>query len=220
MSLYSIGDVHGCVKSLEALIDEIQPSDEDHLVFIGDYVDRGPDSKGVIDFLLTLPDRCRCTFLRGNHEAMMLNFLDRNELELWHINGGDATLASYSVDGRVEIPETHVDFIRDTVSYHEEPEFFFVHAGLKPHLTIMENLQQHSSEVFLWERSHLAVTERVWEKPVVCGHTPQREPINESKLICIDTGCVYINYPGYGTLTAVRLPDREMIRVPNREYGP
>lgn len=218
MSLYAIGDIHGCVKSLEALIDKIQPSADDHLVFIGDYVDRGPDSKGVIDLLQNLAEVRRCTFLRGNHEAMMLNFLDRSELELWHINGGDATLASYSVDGRVEIPEDHVEFIRDTVSYHEEPDFFFVHAGLKPDLTIMENLQRYSSDVFLWERSHLAVQEYAWEKPIVCGHTPQREPINEPKLICIDTGCVYLSYPGYGTLTAVRLPEREMIRVQNQEF--
>ena len=216
MSLYAIGDIHGCAKTLESLIAEIAPTAEDHLVFIGDYVDRGPDSKGVIDVLVDLPSRCRCTFLRGNHEEMMLNFLDHNELELWHINGGDATLASYTTGGRVEIPDDHVEFIRDTVSYHDEPDFFFVHAGLKPHLTILENLAQYSSEIFLWERSHLAAAEHVWEKPVVCGHTPQREPINSEKLICIDTGCVYVSYPGYGMLTAVRLPEREMIKVP---YG-
>jgi len=218
MSLYAIGDIHGCAKTLEALIEEINPGEADHLVFIGDYVDRGPDSKGVIDMLLELRDRCPCTFLRGNHEAMMLNFIDHSELELWHINGGDATLASYSDGGRVDLPEEHIEFIRDTVSYHDEPDFFLVHAGLKPDLTIMENLERYSSETFLWERSHLAASELAWEKPVVCGHTPQREPINKPKLICIDTGCVYVSYPGYGTLTAVRLPDREMIRIPYQEF--
>ena len=217
MSLYAIGDIHGCARTLDALIDVINPDQDDHLVFIGDYVDRGPDSKGVIDSLLNLKSRCRCTFLRGNHEAMMLDFLDHNDLELWHINGGDATLDSYTVDGRVEIPDEHIAFIRDTLSYHEEPDFFMVHAGLKPNLTIMENLARFSSDVFLWERSHLAAPEFVWEKPVVCGHTPQRDPIDKPKLICIDTGCVYVSYPGYGTLTAVRLPDREMIRVRNVE---
>ena len=217
MSLYAIGDIHGCAQTLEALVEEIDPTENDHLVFIGDYIDRGPDSKGVINVLLQLRDRFQCTFLRGNHEAMMLNYLDHNELELWHINGGDSTLASYSNEGRVEIPEEHVEFIRDTVYYHDEPDFFFVHAGLKPDLTILENLERHSSDTFLWERSHLSATELAWEKPVVCGHTPQREPIDTPKLICIDTGCVYVSYPGYGTLTAVKLPEREMIRIPYQE---
>ena len=217
MSLYAIGDVHGCVLSLIALIEDIDPTPDDHVVFIGDYVDRGPDSKGVIDYLIDLRERCRCTFLRGNHEAMMLNYIDYNELELWHINGGDATLASYTEMGRLHIPDEHVEFIRETVSYHDEPNYFFVHAGLKPHMTIMENLASHSDEVFLWERSHLSAQDFDWEKPVVCGHTPQKEPISRPKLICIDTGCVYVSYPGYGTLTAVKLPEREMIGVSNRE---
>ena len=126
MSLYAIGDIHGCAQTLEALVEEIDPTENDHLVFIGDYIDRGPDSKGVINVLLQLRNRFLRTFLRGNHEAMMLNYLDHNELELWHINGGDSTLASYSNEGRVEIPEEHVEFIRDTVYYHDEPDFFFV----------------------------------------------------------------------------------------------
>ena len=218
MSLYAIGDIHGCRRTLEALLEEIGPTVDDHLVFIGDYVDRGPDSKGVIDVLLDLRQDCRCTFLRGNHEAMMLDFIDHNDLDLWHINGGDATLESYRVDGQVHIPDEHIAFVRDTVSYHDEPDFFFVHAGLKPSLTIMENLARFSSDIFLWERSHLSSSEYVWERPVVCGHTPQRDPIDKPKLICIDTGCVYIQYPGYGTLTAVRLPEREMIRVENCEH--
>lgn len=218
MSLYAIGDIHGCVRTLEGLVEQIDPMRDDHLVFIGDYVDRGPNSKGVIEYLLGLRDRVRCTFLRGNHEAMMLNYINHNELELWHINGGDSTLASYTDKGRLEIPDKHVEFVRDTDHYYDDADFFFVHAGLKPGLTILENLERYSSDVFLWERSHLAATELAWEKPVVCGHTPQREPINEEKLICIDTGCVYVSYPGYGTLTAVKLPEREMIRIPNREY--
>lgn len=214
MSLYGIGDIHGCAKTLELLLEEISPDADDHLVFIGDYVDRGPDSRGVIDRLLRLQHECRCTFLRGNHEEMMLDFLDFRESELWHINGGDATLRSYlSSDGTYDIPDTHTAFLRDTIAFWSEPDYFFVHAGLKPHMTIEENLTHHSSEVFLWERSHLAAKELVWEKPVVCGHTPQREPINRPRLICIDTGCVYVSYPGYGMLTAVSLPDRDMIQV-------
>ncbi len=217
MSLYAIGDIHGCAKTMDDLIEAIDPGDEDHLVFIGDYIDRGPDSKGVIDRLIKLSGTCRCTFLRGNHEEMMLNFLDHHELEIWHINGGDSTLASYTRDGRVEIPDEHVEFIRSTLLYLDTPQFFLVHAGLRPAESIEENIQRYSSEVFLWERSHLGASELAWDKPVVCGHTPQREPIDDPLLICIDTGCVYVSYSGYGTLTAVKLPEREMIRVPNSE---
>jgi len=202
---------------MEALIEKIDPIENDHLIFIGDYIDRGPDSKSVVDVLLQLGNRCRCTFLRGNHEAMLLNYLDYDEAELWQINGGDSTLASYSKEGWIDIPEEHVEFFRDTVYYHDEPDFFFVHAGLKPDLTILENLERYSSETFLWERSHLSAPELAWEKPIVCGHTPQRKPIDAPKLICIDTGCVYVSYPGYGTLTAILLPEREMIQVPYQE---
>lgn len=214
MNLYGIGDIHGCVNTLNLLLEKIAPGADDHLVFIGDYVDRGPNTKGVIDRLIRLQGECKCTFLRGNHEEMMLDFLDFRESELWHINGGDATLASYQVGkGNFDIPDDHEAFIRETVAYWDEPDFFFVHAGLKPHLTIEENLTHHSLEVFLWERSHLAAKELAWEKTVVCGHTPQREPINRPRLICIDTGCVYVSYPGYGVLTAVRLSERDMIQV-------
>jgi len=214
MSLYGIGDIHGCVNTLNLLLEKIEPGADDHLVFIGDYVDRGPNTKAVIERLIRLQGECECTFLRGNHEEMMLDFLDFRESELWHINGGDATLASYLTGtDNYDIPEEHETFIRATVAYWNEPDFFFVHAGLKPHLTIEENLVHHSSEVFLWERSHLAAKELAWEKPVVCGHTPQREPIDRPLLICIDTGCVYMSYPGYGVLTAVRLPERDMIQV-------
>ena len=90
---------------------------------------------------------------------------------------------------------------------------FFVHAGLKPHLTIEENLEQNDEKVFMWEREHLGSESFSWEKTVVCGHTPRPEPINRDKLILIDTGCVYHMQPGMGRLTAVRLPEREFIDV-------
>ena len=218
MALYAIGDIHGCAKTLNALLDRIAPSEDDHLVFVGDYIDRGPDSKGAIDRLIQLKDECKCTFLRGNHEAMMLDFLNFNELGLWRINGGQATLDSYRTGKELNISEEHESFIRNTLLYYDDPAFFFVHAGLKAHLSIEQNIEQYGEEVYLWERSHLAASDFAWEKPVVCGHTPQREPIDRPELICIDTGCVYHTYPGFGYLTAVKLPEREMIRVYNLEY--
>ncbi len=215
MGLIAIGDIHGCPKSLDALLEEIDPSSDDHLLFVGDYIDRGPDSKGVIDRLLDLREEVECTFLRGNHESLMLGYLDSGAFNLWRVNGGVSTLQSYlgEEDTDFDLPEAHTEFVRNTKLYHETDDFFFVHAGLKPELTIEENLEAHDEKVFLWERGHLEATEFAWEKPVVCGHTPQPEPINREKLLLIDTGCVYHMQPGMGRLTAVRLPEREFIDV-------
>lgn len=215
MGLIAIGDIHGCPKSLDALLERIDPSPDDHLLFIGDYIDRGPDSKAVIDRLLDLREEVDCTFLRGNHESMMLGYLDSGAFNLWRVNGGISTLQSYAEEGETEfdIPESHAEFVRNTKLYHETDDFFFVHAGLKAHLTIEKNLEEGDEKVFLWERGHLEASEYAWEKPVVCGHTPRPEPINRDKLILIDTGCVYHMQPGMGQLTAVYLPEREFVSV-------
>ncbi|PSQ96684.1 MAG: serine/threonine protein phosphatase [Bacteroidetes bacterium SW_9_63_38] len=216
MGLIAIGDIHGCAKSFEALLDEIDPSPDDHLVFVGDYIDRGPDSKGVIDRLLELREEVECTFLRGNHESLMLGYLDSGAFNLWRVNGGVSTLQSYLENERsedIEIPEHHAEFVRETKLYYETDDFFLVHAGLRPDLTIEENLEQSDDKVFMWERDHLDSESLAWEKTVVCGHTPQPEPIDREKLILIDTGCCYHMQPGMGRLTAVRLPEREFMDV-------
>lgn len=214
MSLIAIGDIHGCARTLDALLDTLAPGVDDHLVFIGDYIDRGPDSRGVIDRLLVLREHQSCTFLRGNHEAMMLQFLDRGDAALWEMNGGLATLESYRKNGHPRITAAHEQFVRETELYYDTPDFFFVHAGLKAAFSIAENIQHFGEEVFLWEREHLSVMEPLWEKPVVCGHTPQRVPIVRPRLLCIDTGCVFHAYSGFGTLTAIHLPERRIVSEP------
>jgi serine/threonine protein phosphatase 1 len=213
MGLIAIGDIHGCAATLEVLLDRLDPTSDDHLLFVGDYIDRGPDSKDVIDQLLDLRQDVPCTFLRGNHEAMMIDYLEAGAFNLWQMNGGVSTLQSYAggAGGEFSIPDLHADFVRDTKLYHDTEEFFFVHAGLKPHLTVEENLEQGDEEVFLWERGHLEADTVAWEKTVVCGHTPQPEPLSRDKLLNIDTGCVYHTRPGMGRLTAVHLPEREFV---------
>lgn len=214
MGLIAIGDIHGCARTLERLLEKIDPSLDDHLVFVGDYVDRGPDSKSVVEQLLNLQETHRCTFLRGNHEALMRTYLDGQDYSLWRVNGGDTTLDSYSNESRtIDIPETHETFLRSAELYYETPDFFFVHGGLKPHLTIRENLDRFDEDVLLWERSHLDARDVAWEKTVVCGHTPRKEPIDRDHLIALDTGCVYYTHPGLGRLTAVYLPERTFVSV-------
>ena len=144
----------------------------------------------------------------------MLDYLDHGNYQLWGMNGGTATLRSYTANGQpARIPDAHVQFVRETELYLDTPEFFFVHAGLRPELSVAENLAQCGEDTFLWERDHLDAPELRWEKTVVCGHTPRPEPLNRDRLIDIDTGCVYHLHPHMGRLTAVRLPEREFVMV-------
>jgi serine/threonine protein phosphatase 1 len=221
MNLIAVGDVHGCPDTLDVLLDRLELDAEDHLVFVGDYIDRGPNSKRVIERLLALSEEQACTFLRGNHEALMLDYLDggtggvhaTRALRLWQQNGGGSTLRSYANGQAAHLPEAHVAFVRATKLYHETPDFFFVHAGIKAERTIRENIEREDDQTFLWERGHLEAPQLAWEKPIVCGHTPRRQPVSRDKLIAIDTGCVYHQHPGLGRLTAVRLPEREFVSV-------
>ncbi|NTW48353.1 MAG: serine/threonine protein phosphatase [Chlorobiales bacterium] len=219
----AIGDIHGCLDQLQELVEEkLAPTKNQTLVFLGDYIDRGPNSKGVVEYLIQLRDRYNCVFLMGNHEIMMLEYLSFGSSNAWSLNGGDATLASYSPNGILEIPDSHIDFISSCPYYYDTPNFFFVHAGLKPYFTIEDNLSKFSPHDLTWERDHLAkehieTQDYVWEKTVVCGHTPQSSPLILNKLICIDTGCVYSKSSNLGKLTAIRLPSYEIVQVKNQQ---
>lgn len=220
MSFIAIGDIHGCSQTLDHLLRTLQPAAEDHLVFVGDYVDRGPDSKGVVERCLMLASLHQCTFLRGNHEGYVLDFLAGRIDPLWDVNGGAATRRSYlDSAGRIAVPDVHRRFFLETELYLETPNWVFVHAGLRPDRTVRDNLVECGSDVFLEERGHLRVNDAAlkWEKTVVCGHTPTPQPINREKLIGIDTGCVWGAHRGFGRLTAVRLPEREFVSVKNRD---
>ncbi|MDX1439840.1 MAG: metallophosphoesterase family protein [Rubricoccaceae bacterium] len=224
MSITAIGDIHGCRKTLELLLERLDARPEDHLLFVGDYVDRGPDSYGVIELLIELERQGaegvgpQCTFLRGNHDQMMLDAIDypddREIQELWRINGGGPTTASYQVNDALPYLEEHVEFLRRTELLHETNKFVFVHAGLNPDATIEQNVTFFDPQIALWTRAHLSSDLGLWEKTVVCGHTPRPQPINKERLINIDTGAVYAHIPGMGRLTAVRLPQREFVDVP------
>lgn len=211
----AIGDVHGCAESLKALVGKLdeQTLAERQIVFVGDYIDRGPDSKGVVDYLLEFRREHDCVFIRGNHEQMMLDAIEEGNMGPWMMNGAGDTLRSYGVSRELgEIPDDHLEFYRDTLLYYETEDYFFVHAGLSPGLTISQALEDESViRQFLWERSHLTAPETAWEKTVVFGHTPKHDPVLRDNMIGIDTGCVYGSM-GYGTLTAVLLPETEFIQ--------
>ena len=228
--IIAIGDLHGYREPLFRLFDEVVPSHNDLLVFIGDYVDRGPDSREVvqalIDFSSTYPG---CRFLKGNHEDMMLGALGFaacvSDINTWLYNGGGTTLRSYgirigdlSTQGGIPVaadlgtalrdalPASHLEFLSGLPLYIESDHFLFCHAGVSPHVpTAVGKLNDFD---LLWMRDHIDAEELSWEKTVVCGHTPLREVMLGEKLICVDTGLFY-----YGTLSAVDVLSRRVYAV-------
>jgi serine/threonine protein phosphatase 1 len=192
----AIGDIHGCSEALRALIAAIDPQPADTIVTLGDYIDRGPDSRGVIDAILELEKRCRVVPLLGNHELMLLDAL-QNPFALgpWRDCGGDATLASYS--GLPKVPDSHLDFIRRCRRYHETDSHFFIHANYQYDVP----LDEQPDYLVFWE--HLIFSKpRPHEngKIAIVGHTSQKngEILDLGHVICIDTFC-----HGSGWLTAL-----------------
>ena len=210
----AIGDIHGCVLTVKKLLEDILQQHKDRkFVFVGDYIDRGPDAKKTIDYLIEFSKSNSCVFLRGNHEQMLLDFQDGvSSIGSWQRNGGKQTYLNYMNEKKkFELPYQHYHFFRNTRLFFDSSEFFFVHAGLDPECSIQESISNEQFHYdFMWTREHLHESNN-WEKTVVFGHTPVNEPINKNKMIGIDTGCVYKHLPGLGRLTAVLLPEKEFI---------
>lgn len=186
--MLAIGDIHGCLAELDQLLEQVAPTAEDQLVFLGDYIDRGPDSAGVIDRLLQLRDHLpRTVCLRGNHEQMLLDFLDNRNPGAFLANGGAETIASYQKDDRWPPPAAHLEFFRDLRTLYVTEDFIFVHAGLRPGIS----LEEQDQEDLLWIRWEFLESDADWGKPVVFGHTPRQTPLLKPNRIGIDTGCVY-----------------------------
>jgi serine/threonine protein phosphatase 1 len=206
--ILAIGDIHGCNHQLENLLEKIafEPR-ADTLVLVGDYIDRGPDSRGVIDTLLELKESCPgMVCLKGNHEEMLLNYyLDGRGEQQFFINGGLITLDSYGLnpaDARAGrgLPESHLDFLRSLRLFHETEDYLFVHAGLRPGIPLAEQ----SPSDLLWIRYEFIDSAANFGRTVVFGHTPLHGPLSEPNKIGIDTGAVY-----GGHLTCVELPSRK-----------
>jgi serine/threonine protein phosphatase 1 len=214
--LFAIGDIHGCARELETLLRGLPLVPGDTVAFVGDYLDRGPDSRPVVDLLLELRAQVglRSVFLRGNHEDMCLGFLGRrgHHGDVWIANGGAATLRSYGLDARlpeVEIaaafPPAHLGFLDALgVSFAWEG-YLLVHAGIHPGRAWSEQREDD----LLWIREEFLHHRHGLSQTVVFGHTPHRGVLVDLPYkIGIDTGCVY-----GGALSALELPARVLHQV-------
>lgn len=201
-----IGDIHGCSKALRALVDELAPNRDDTLIFLGDYIDRGPDSRGVIDIIIETSRRSRVVPLRGNHEVMLLGVLFGGlDPDWWVKNGGQSTLASYG--GALErMPQSHLDFFRSLRSHHETEKEIFIHAGYNPHspIELTEDADRYWNHPTIWPGPHFS------GKRVYVGHTPQPsgDVLNLGHLVCVDTYCF-----GNGWLTAMDIDTHQILQA-------
>lgn len=231
MRQFAIGDIHGCLKTFRYLVEEvIQLNPDDHLYLLGDYIDRGPDGKGVLDYIMNLLENgYKVIPVLGNHEEMLLKAqLGYDQLMTWLFNGGKTTLKSFGIEDPpvstyrviLNIPEKYKIFLRNMKIYVKTEQFIFVHAGIdfsvdKPFL------DKHS---MLWTRSPVIDKEKLDGKRIIHGHNAislsqikkmVEDP--ETVSICVDGGCCYKDRIGLGNLVGINLETNELVWKENIE---
>lgn len=196
---WAIGDVHGCKTALETLVERLAPRRSDTLILLGDLVNRGPDTAGVLEWVAAYGEPARLVVLRGNHDVMMLEAREnRAAADEWVASGGDETLASYAarqpeIEERTvkmqlaAIPDRHWAVLEQTLPYWETDEAIYVHAVPDPALP----MEQQSDDRLYWEKLHDFPPPHCSGKPVVCGHTAQKSgrPKANEHWVCVDTDC-------------------------------
>lgn len=208
--LFAIGDIHGCFNALVNLIEnKIKLKKNDKLILLGDYIDRGAQSREVIDFIIELQNKgFDVVTLMGNHEALMLDALENEKnLPKWIQNGGEKTLMSFSLQSLNELDPHYISFFKGLILYYVFDNFLFVHAGFN------DTIDNPFDDKFnmLWSRNTFYTHPLLVEKIIIHGHTSITENqcqqlVNIRKqTINIDTGCVYTDIDGYGRLTALEL---------------
>ncbi len=226
---FAIGDIHGCFLTLKKLLEEkICIKKEDELYFVGDYIDRGPSSKDVLDYLIHLKTEGFNIYpIRGNHEDFFLEAHNNSfSLQIWLRNGAEQTLRSFNIPENVLlkhqgvklITEVYVDFINHLPYYYELDDAIIVHAGLN--FEIKNPLEDEES--MLWIREFQYDGKKIGDKRLIHGHTPtplENLRINLSvpdpKVINIDTGCVYNSGKDFGFLSAIDFDNQLMFSQKN-----
>ncbi len=213
--IFVLTDIHGCADELNLLLKKLPITDDSTFIFLGDYVDRGPNSKQVIDTILELKQKYQVVTLMGNHEQLFIEFLKDEKSEkagMFIYNGGSTTLSSYSTDAlSYTIPDEHLMFLaEDLLLMYQTEEYVFVHAGL-PNIPLKNIDPLKYTAELLWIRDSFLASNFDWGKTVVHGHTPYEMASIESNRINIDTGCVFNN-----KLTALQLPEKRLYNVERR----
>ena len=203
--IIAIGDIHGCRTALETLLEAVNPTQDDVVVTLGDYIDRGPDSRGVLDTLIDLGTRTQLVGVLGNHEEMMLEVLHHGgSHHAWLRYGGLETLESYGFDGDLDfLPQSHRDFLDNLGDYYVSGDYFFTHAAYDPEVP----LEEQEIEMLRWYSLTAGIpTRHESGRTAVVGHTANRdgEVFQTEHLICLDTFCY-----GGGWLTAMEMNSRE-----------
>jgi len=232
--LIAIGDVHGCFKTLRTLLEEqVKPVQTDTLIFLGDYIDRGPGSKQVIDYIMHLQEQgLRTILLRGNHEQTLLDALHyekerkgwftsskNNIFNSWYEKfGGRETFQSYGISSIKDFPQNHEIWLSDLKFYHKTDHYFFVHAGFN----FSEADILSDTDSMLWIREFDYDASKAGNRKIVHGHVPVtleflKECIAHKNLgfIPLDTGCVYKEKPGMGYLSAFDLTNQALFFLKN-----
>lgn len=212
--LIAIGDIHGCYDQLRAIMeDKIKALHEDKIILLGDYIDRGPEIRRTIDYLIGLKEEgFNLITLKGNHEVMMLHAIETGDFSTWFWNGGESTLESLGILQTGKMDESYMNFFNELFWYYGEGKYLFVHAGFN------DDDPFNDRNAMIWTRNEEYANPLLADKIIVHGHTPITvekciEKIRSNNhVINIDTGCVY-NDPGYGTLTAIELNSGELFFV-------
>ena len=232
MNIFAIGDIHGCLKQLINLQDKIfnyprYKKESDLIIYLGDYIDRGSNAKGVINHMLKLQkEKVNSIFLMGNHEQIMIDFVFSkiNNLRYWLNLGADQTFKSYKIevaefikdgfeDDKIdklrnvllnELSNEHIHFLKNLRLSYSIGKYLFVHAGINPE----KALKDQDKMDFLWSRSDQFFDKNFkFEKIIIHGHTPEEKVINFPYRINVDIGCFFS-----GKLSCVCLNDKDKKR--------
>jgi len=219
--LFVISDIHGCYRTFyELVINHINLDKSDKLILLGDYIDRGSQSKEVVDFIIDLREKgFDVTPLTGNHESMLLgSYIDPGVLPLWFMNSGETTLLSFNIADIRDLFGKYLEFFSGLEYYKSVGDLLFVHAGFN------DDIEDPFSDMdqMIWE-SRTAYRNPVFRgKTIIHGHRPKRvdyvqKLISEkSQVIPIDTGCVYEKELGYGFLSALEVNEMKLYSIPNQ----
>ncbi len=202
--IIAITDIHGELGKLNRLIEKLDIQPDDTIVFMGDYIDRGPDSKGVIDKVIAMGEVCKCIYLRGSHEYAYQHAClgeDYYDFLFWNY-GGVQTAESY---GSFEnIYKVHGEFLDNLLPYYMTDKYLFIHAGIRPDVPF----DAQDERDFYYIRHKFINSKHNLPQKIIFGHTDFKEPQVQSDKICIDTGCG--KYPD-AVLTAIVLPEERFV---------